>query len=65
MLKVTDEAYDLVDLVGRLLGNIGFPIFVALYVLLRMEPTIQELAKTVETLTIVIAQINGVDVPIN
>ncbi len=39
----------------------GFPIFVALYVLLRLEPTIGKLDKTIRFQTIIIAKICHVD----
>lgn len=43
-------------------STVGFPIVVALYVLVRQEGVIKELKKSVDLLTIVIAQSSGLDV---
>jgi hypothetical protein len=44
-------------------GNYGFPMAVAAYLLVRMEPLIRELQKSVALLTVVVARsIGGVDV---
>ena len=43
------------------LGNFGFAAIVAMYVLVRLEPCIRELQKSVTLLTIVIAKTSGVD----
>jgi len=44
-------------------GNYGFPMVVAAYLLVRMEPLIRELQKSVALLTVVVARsIGGVDV---
>lgn len=42
-------------------ANYGFPAIVAAYVLVRIEPTIRELTKTVSVLTIVVAKSVGMD----
>ena len=39
--------------------QVGFPIFVAVYLLLRLEPTVHKLDKTIRVLTLVIAKNNG------
>lgn len=51
----------IVSVVGNFISTVGFPVFVAVYVLCRMEPTIKELQKTVTVLTVVVARSNGVD----
>jgi len=43
-------------------STVGFPIVVALYVLVRQEGVIKELKKSVDLLTIVVAQSSGLDV---
>ena len=40
--------------------QVGFPIFVAVYLLLRLEPTVSKLDKTIRVLTLVIAKNNGI-----
>lgn len=47
------------DLV-TLISNVGFPIAVATYLLVRLEPAIKGLQKSITGLTIVIARLNGV-----
>lgn len=49
---------DAADFISR----IGFPVFVALFLLLRTEPTIQRLSDNIRLLTIVIAEMQGVSV---
>jgi len=39
--------------------DLGFPIFVAVFVLVRMEPTIKRLDSSIMALTIVTAKSNG------
>lgn len=46
---------------GDFIAQVGFPTFVAIYLLARLEPTIKSLEKSVSTLTIVLARMNGVD----
>jgi hypothetical protein len=43
------------------LANFGFAAVVAGYVLMRLEPAIKELNKTVTLLTIVVARMSGQD----
>ncbi|MDW7673797.1 MAG: YvrJ family protein [Bacillota bacterium] len=45
----------------KLVGNYGFPMVIALYVLIRLEPAIKGLQKTITILTIVVAKSNNVD----
>ncbi len=47
--------------VSTLISQLGFPIFVAVYLLVKLEPTLKGLQKTVIVLTIVLAKSNGVD----
>ena len=42
--------------------DLGFPMFVAIYVLVRLEPTIRELQKTNSVLAVVLAKSTGVDI---
>jgi len=44
------------------IAQFGFAAVVAMYVLMRLEPTIKELDKTVRLLTIVVAKSSGLDV---
>lgn len=44
------------------LANFGFAAVVAGYVLMRIEPAIKELTRTVSVLTIVVAKSNDIDV---
>ncbi len=46
----------------KLAANYGFPMVVTFYLLLRLEPLIKELQKTVNVLTIVVARQGGVDI---
>ena len=43
------------------ISSVGFPVFVAVYLLIRLEPTIRELQKTITVLTVVVAKSNNVD----
>jgi hypothetical protein len=45
----------------RLAANYGFPMVVAFYLLVRLEPVIKELQKSVTILTVVVARQGGVD----
>jgi len=47
--------------VATFISQIGFPIFVAVYVLMRLEPTINKLNDTVKVLTIITAKQSGID----
>jgi hypothetical protein len=41
------------------ISTVGFPIFIAVYVLFRQEGVIKELRKSVDLLTIVVANSSG------
>ena len=43
------------------LANFGFAAVVAMYVLIRLEPSIRELQKSVTLLTVVVARSSGID----
>lgn len=45
----------------KLAANYGFPMVVAFYLLVRLEPLIKELQKSVTILTVVVARQGGVD----
>ncbi|HWQ71816.1 MAG TPA: YvrJ family protein [Desulfitobacteriaceae bacterium] len=45
----------------RLAANYGFPMIVAGYLLVRLEPVIRELQKSITSLTIVVARQSGMD----
>lgn len=46
----------------KLVTNYGFPMVVAGYLLVRLEPTIKELQKSITSLTIVVAKQSGMAV---
>ncbi len=46
----------------KLASNYGFPMVVAGYLLVRLEPVIKELQKSITSLTIVVARQNGMDI---
>ena len=50
-----------VEEIFKLLTNYGFPMVVAGYLLVRLEPTIKELQKSMASLTIVVARQSGMD----
>lgn len=45
----------------QLAANYGFPMVVAGYLLVRLEPLIKELQKSITLLTVVVARQGGVD----
>lgn len=45
----------------KLAANYGFPMVVAFYLLVRLEPIIKELQKSVTVLTVGVARQGGVD----
>lgn len=51
----------LVTTVGSFISQVGFPIFVAVYVLMRLEPTIHRLNETIRMQTVIIAKQSGID----
>ena len=52
---------ELIEAITQFIGQVGFPIFVAVYVLMRLEPTINKLNDTVSILTIITAKQSGID----
>ncbi len=46
----------------KLAANYGFPMVVAGYLLVRLEPTIRELQKSITALTIVVARQSGMEI---
>lgn len=52
---------EIIGAVAHFIGQVGFPVFVAVYVLMRLEPTINKLNDTVRILTIITAKQSGVD----
>lgn len=52
---------EIIEAIAHFIGQVGFPIFVAVYVLIRLEPTINKLNDTVRILTIITAKQSGVD----
>ncbi len=51
----------IIEAIAQFIGQVGFPVFVAVYVLMRLEPTINRLNDTVKVLTIITAKQSGVD----
>lgn len=45
----------------KLASNYGFPMVVAGYLLLRLEPTIRNLQKSINLLSLIIAKQNNID----
>lgn len=45
----------------RLASNYGFPMVVAGYLLLRLEPVIRDLQRSIHALTVVMARQSGLD----
>jgi hypothetical protein len=52
---------EMIGAIAQFIGQVGFPVFVAVYVLMRLEPTINKLNDTVRILTIITAKQSGVD----
>lgn len=49
------------DAVMQAISTVGFPIFIAVYVLMRLEPTINKLNSTITQQTLLIAKLSGID----
>ena len=43
------------------ISSVGFPIFIAVYDLMKLEPTINKLNSTIAQQTILIAKLSGID----
>jgi len=52
---------EIIEAIAQFIGQVGFPVFVAVYVLMRLEPTINRLNDTVKVLTIITAKQSGID----
>ena len=52
---------EIIEAIAQFIAQVGFPIFVAVYVLMRLEPTINKLNDTVSVLTIITAKQSGID----
>jgi hypothetical protein len=52
---------EIIGAIAHFIGQVGFPVFVAIYVLMRLEPTINKLNDTVRILTIITAKQSGID----
>ena len=46
---------------SQIISSVGFPIFIAVYVLMRLEPTINKLNSTIAQQTVLIAKLSGMD----
>jgi len=46
----------------KLAANYGFPMVVAGYLLIKIEPVMKDLQKSINSLTIVVARQSGIDV---
>ena len=49
------------DIAVQFINALGFPIFVAVYLLLRLSPIMRDLQKSLTVLAIIIARCNGID----
>ena len=49
------------EAVLQAISTVGFPIFIAVYVLMRLEPTINKLNSTIMQQTLLIAKLSGID----
>ncbi len=47
------------DAIGGFIGDVGFPVFVAAFVLVRLEPQIKRLTQAITANTVVTAKSNG------
>ena len=50
---------DMWKVVGDFIGEVGFPIFVAAFVLVRLDPAIRRLTTAITSNTVVTAKSNG------
>ena len=49
------------EVIFQEISTVGFPIFIAVYVLMRLEPTISNLNATIAKQTVLIAKLSGID----
>ena len=47
------------ETIGDFIGQVGFPVFVATYLLLKMGPELRKLRQAIITFTVVAAKSNG------
>ena len=47
------------EAIGKFIGDVGFPVFVATFVLVRLDPAIRRLTRSITTNTVVTAKSNG------
>ena len=47
------------ETIGDFIGEVGFPIFVAVFVLVRLDPAIRKLTNAITSNTVVTAKSNG------
>ena len=47
------------DTIGDFIGQVGFPVFVASFVLVRLDPAIRKLTNAITSNTVVTAKSNG------
>jgi len=50
-----------VEEIFKLAANYGFPMVVAGYLLIKIEPVIKDLQRSINSLTIVVARQSGID----
>ena len=48
------------EVVFQGISTVGFPIFIAVYVLMRLEPTINKLNSTIAQQTVLIEKLSGI-----
>ena len=48
---------ELTELLGRLFANLGFPAFIAVYLLVKVSPALDRLTAAVTTLTVALAEV--------
>ena len=47
------------ETIGKFIGDVGFPVFVATFVLIRLDPAIRRLTRSITANTVVTAKSNG------
>jgi hypothetical protein len=51
----------LIEQCAEFIQSVGFPIFVSVYILVRIEPVLFKINKTISVLTVVLAKSTGVN----
>ena len=49
------------ETIGDFIGAVGFPVFVATFVLVRLDPAIRKLTQAITSNTVVTAKANGME----